>query len=194
MANFWTSNNGDSLGTLEEQVTVAPLSLPLSEPSATVKLISGSLPAGLRLTNNTIAGTPIEVARETVSTFVLRATYNLQISDRTFKITVQGADIPVWQTPADLLAAGNNGVYNILDSAPVDFQLEVIDTDTAAGQTLEYFIPAKGGVLPPGIQLTTDGRLVGIVDPILAIEKASAAGYYDDAGYDAGNCRKLRCF
>ena len=187
MANFWTSNNGDSLGTLDEQVTVAPLALPLSEPSATVKIISGSLPAGLRLINNTIAGTPIEVARETVSTFVLRATYNSQISDRTFKITVQGADIPVWQTPADLLAAGNNGVYYILDSAPVDFQLEVIDTDTAAGQTLEYFIPAKGGTLPPGIQLTTDGKLVGVVDPILAIEKSAAAGYYDDAGYDSGS-------
>jgi len=187
MANFWTSNNGDSLGTLQEQVTIAPLSLPLLEPSASVALISGSLPAGLRLINNTIAGTPIEVARETVSTFVLRATYNSQISDRTFKITVQGADEPVWQTPADLLPAGNNGVYYILDSAPVDFQLEVIDTDTAAGQVLEYFIPAKGGVLPPGIQLTRDGRLVGVVDPILAIEKAAGSGFYDDTGYDAGS-------
>ena len=187
MANFWTSNNGDSLGTLEEQVTVAPLALPLSESGATVKIISGSLPAGLRLTNNTIAGTPIEVARETISTFVLRATYNSQISDRTFKITVLGADIPVWQTPADLLAAGNNGTYYILDSAPVDFQLEVIDTDTAAGQVLEYFIPAKGGTLPPGIQLTKDGKLVGIVEPILAIEKAAASGFYDDAGYDSGS-------
>ena len=186
MANFWTSNNGDSLGTLQEQVTIAPLSLPLSEPSASVALISGSLPAGLRLINNTIAGTPIEVARETVSTFVLRATYNSQISDRTFKITVLGEDAPVWQTPADLLPAGNNGVYYILDSAPVDFQLEVIDTDTAAGQVLEYFIPAKGGVLPPGIQLTRDGRLVGVVDPILAIEKATGSGFYDDSGYDAG--------
>ena len=186
MANFWTSINGDSLGTLQEQVTIAPLQLPLSETNATVKLISGSLPAGLRLINNTIAGTPIEVARETVSTFVLRATYNSQISDRTFKITVQGADEPVWQTPADLLPAGNNGTYYILDSSPVDFQLEVTDTDTAAGQTLEYFIPAKGGVLPPGIQLTRDGRLVGVVDPILAVEKAAGGGYYDEAGYDAG--------
>ena len=186
MANFWTSNNGDSLGTLQEQVTIAPLQLPLLQPAATVKIISGSLPAGLRLINNTIAGTPIEVSRETVSTFVLRATYNSQISDRTFKITVQGADIPVWQTPADLLAAGNNGTYYILDSAPVDFQLEVIDTDTAAGQVLEYFIPARGGTLPPGIQLTRDGRLVGVVDPILAIEKSLGAGFYDDAGYDSG--------
>ena len=29
----------------------------------------------------------------------------------------------------DLLLAGNNGVYYILDSAPVDSQLEVLDTD-----------------------------------------------------------------
>jgi len=187
MANFWTSNNGDSLGTLQEQVTVAPITLPLLEPTATVALISGSFPSGLRLINNTIAGTPIEVSRETISTFVLRATLNSQISDKTFKITVQGADEPQWQTPADLLAAGNNGTYYVLDSAPIDFQLEVIDTDTAAGQTLEYFIPSNGGTLPPGIQLTTDGRLVGVVDPILAIQKAVGGGQYDSAGYDTGS-------
>ena len=182
MANFWTSNNGDSLGTLAEQVTIAPLQLPLLEAGASVILISGSLPSGLRLNNNTITGTPTEVARETVSTFVLRATYNSQINDRTFKITVQGADEPVWQTPADLLGAGNNGSYYILDSSPVDFQLKVIDTDTAAGQTLEYFIGSNGGNLPPGIQLTIDGRLVGVVDPILAIRNQDSQTQLDDAG------------
>jgi hypothetical protein len=187
MANFWTSNNGDSLGTLQEQVTVAPITLPLLDQAASVELISGSFPSGLRLINNTIAGTPIEVSRETVSTFVLRATLNSQISDKTFKITVQGADEPQWQTPADLLAAGNNGTYYVLDSAPINFQLEVIDTDTAAGQTLQYFIPSNGGTLPPGIKLTTDGRLVGVVDPILAIQKAVGGGQYDAAGYDAGS-------
>ena len=186
MANFWTNNNGDSLGTLQEQVTIDPLQLPLSEPSATVALISGKLPKGLRLTNNTIAGTPIEVANETVSTFVLRATYNSQISDRTIKITVQGADDPVWETDAGLLKAGNNDTYYILDSSPVDFQLVAIDSDTAAGQPLEFFIPSNGGTLPPGIQLTSDGRLVGIVDPILAIQKSVGSGTYDDAGFDAG--------
>ena len=187
MANFWISNNGDNLTTLQEQVTIEPIQLPLSEVNAIVTLISGSLPTGLRLTNNTIVGTPLEVARETVSTFVLRATYNSQISDNTIKVTVQGEDAPQWQTPADLLAAGNNGTYYILDSAPVDFQLQVIDTDTAAGQKLEYFIPAKGGTLPPGIHLTQDGRLVGVVDPILAIEKSAGRGFYDDAGYDSGS-------
>lgn len=184
MANFWTKNNGDSLITLQEAVTMAPLDLPLSQENATVKLISGSLPLGCRLSDNTIVGTPREVSRETVSTFVLRATYNNEISDITLSIKVLGADAPEWQTPADLLAAGNNNTYYILDNSPVDFQLEVIDTDTAAGQTLEYFIGSKGGVLPPGIQLTKDGRLVGVVDPILAIEKAAGSGQYDEVGYD----------
>jgi hypothetical protein len=111
MANFWTNNNGDSLGTLQEQVTIAPLQLPLSQASATVALISGKLPAGLRLSNNTIVGTPVEVANETVSTFVLRATYDSQISDRAIKITVQGADDPVWVTAPGLLAAGNGILF-----------------------------------------------------------------------------------
>ena len=184
MANFWTKNNGDSLITLQEAVTMAPLDLPLSQQDATVKLISGSLPLGCRLSGNTIVGTPREVSRETVSTFVLRATYNNEISDITLSIKVLGADAPEWQTPADLLAAGNNNTYYILDNSPIDFQLEVIDTDTAAGQTLEYFIGSKGGVLPPGIQLTKDGRLVGVVDPILAIEKAAGTGSYDEVGFD----------
>tara|TARA_R110002153_G_scaffold32681_2_gene98959 strand:- start:2309 stop:5041 length:2733 start_codon:yes stop_codon:yes gene_type:complete len=187
MANFWTNNNNDTLGTLQEQVTVSPLQLPLSEAGATVALISGSLPAGLRLVDNTIAGTPREVARETISTFVLRATYNAQISDRTLKLTVLGADAPEWQTPADTLAAGINGTYYILDNAPVDFQLEVIDTDTEAGQVLEYYIPSNGGSLPPGIKLTLDGRLVGVVDPILALEKAirDGASVISNNGYDS---------
>lgn len=182
--NFWTENSGATLLRLQEQTTIAPFTLPLSEPSATISLISGSLPAGLYLDGILIRGTPREVSRETISTFVLRASYNNQISDRTFKIVVLGEDAPEWQTPADILAAGNNNTYFILDSAPIDFQLQVTDTDTAAGQELEFFIGSRGGVLPPGITLTRDGRLVGIVDPILAIEKASARGYYDEVGYD----------
>ena len=184
MANFWTKNNGDSLITLQEQVTMTPLPLPLSQAGAAVTLISGSLPAGTRLSGTNIVGTPREVSRELESTFVLRATYNDEISDRTFKITVLGADAPEWQTPADLLAAGNNSTYYILDNSPIDFQLEVIDTDTAAGQVLEYYIGSRGGVLPPGIKLTKDGRLVGVVDPILAIEKAAGTGSFDQVGYD----------
>lgn len=184
MANYWTKNSGETLLTLEEQVTIAPYTLPLSEPLASVKIISGGLPGGIYLDGTQLRGTPREVSRETTSTFVIRATYNNEISDRTFKITVQGPDAPKWITPEDLLAAGNNNTYFILDSAPIDFQLEVKDTDTAAGQKLTYFIGSRGGELPPGIKLTTDGKLVGIVDPIRAIELATANGFYDEVGFD----------
>ena len=184
MANYWNKNSGDILLTLEEQVTIAPFQLPLSESNATVKIISGELPGGLYLDGTQLRGTPREVSKETTSTFVIRATYNNQISDRTFKIVVLGADDPQWQTPAGQLAIGNNNTYFILDSAPIDFQLQVLDTDTEAGQVLEYFIGSRGGTLPPGIKLTPDGRLVGIVDPVRAIELATATGKYDEVGFD----------
>ena len=187
MANYWTKNSGEILFTLNEQVTIAPFSLPLSEPSATITLISGSLPGGIYLDGTVLRGTPREVSKETTSTFVLRATHNNEISDRTFKIVVVGADNPLWQTPEGLLAVGSNNSLFILDNEPIDFQLIAEDSDIAAGQTLQYFIPGNGGTLPPGIILTTDGRLVGVVDPILAIQKAVGGGQYDDAGYDAGS-------
>jgi len=183
MASLWSRSSGVTLATLQERQTTT-LTLPLGEPSAIVSHISGELPAGMRLESNQIVGTPFQVARETTYTFVLRATYNGSVNDRTYKIIVQGADEPTWTTPGDLLPVGIAGQYFILDSAPIDFQLEAIDYDTSAGQTLEYFIGSRAGELPPGIQLTTDGRLIGIVDPILAIEKAQAAGFYDDAPYD----------
>ena len=40
MATYWTKNSGDILLTLQEQTTIAPFLLPLSEPNATVKIIS----------------------------------------------------------------------------------------------------------------------------------------------------------
>ena len=183
MASLWTKSSGITLATLQERRTTT-VNLPLSQPSATVTLISGTLPSGMRLESNQIVGTPFEVARETTFTFVLRAAYNGTINDRTYKIIIQGEDAPTWLTQADLLPVGISGQYFVLDSAPIDFQLEAIDSDTSAGQTLEYFIGNRDGELPPGTQLTSDGRLVGVVDPILAIEKAEAAGYYDDAPYD----------
>ena len=120
---LWTKPNNASLITLQENVTTT-VPLPLAQSSATITLLSGSFPAGIRLDGTNIKGTPREVARETTSTFVLRATYNGAFEDRTYKILVQGEDLPVWETPADLLPAGTNEAYYILDSAPVDFQLK----------------------------------------------------------------------
>ena len=183
MASLWTQSSGTILATLQERQTTT-VSLPLENPVAATALISGALPNGMRLESNAIVGTPLQVARETTSTFVIRATLDSVINDRTFKIITQGQDAPTWVTKTDLLPVGIDGQYFILDSAPVNFQLVAIDADTSAGQTLEYFIGNKDGELPPGISLTSTGKLVGVVDPILAIEKASAAGNYDDSGYD----------
>ena len=183
MSRLWSKSSGVTIATLQERRTTS-VNLPLTESSATTSLISGSLPDGMRLNSNQIVGTPFEVPRETTFTFVIRASYNGTISDRTYKIIVQGEDEPTWTTAEDLLPVGINGQYFILDSAPIDFQLEATDQDTSTGQALEYFIGSRDGELPPGIQLTKDGRLIGVVDPILAIEKASASGYYDDAPFD----------
>lgn len=183
MANFWSQSSGTTLTTLQETVT-ASVTLPLTEPNANTKVISGSLPLGMRLRNNVIEGTPYEVARDTTYKFVVRATYNNQISDRTFYINVTGPDEPEWITEEGLLPVGNNNTFFILDSAPVDYQLLAEDTDTSAGEILEYFIGSGDGELPPGIQLTTDGRLVGIVDPILAIDKSIGNGNFDISPYD----------
>jgi hypothetical protein len=125
------------------------------------------------------------VARETEFKFVLRARLNTEIDDRTFRITVIGADRPEWITPSGLLPIGNNDVFYILDSSPIDFQLEATDRDIAAGQQLEYFIASGDGELPPGIRLTTDGRIRGVVDPVLALDRLAAQGFHDDSPFDA---------
>ena len=172
---------GVSLGNLAEraQVTIA---LPLNTVDS-VTLIAGTLPAGLRLQNSAIVGTTLEVARTTQSRFVLRARLGSDIQDRTYSITVAGPDAPIWITPAGPLAVGTNNVFFILDSSYVDYQLEAIDTDLSAGDELHYFIASGDGELPPGIRLTTEGKLTGVIDPILALDVNASTGAYDTNVY-----------
>jgi len=189
MAQIWTEQSGKLIATLQEtQTTVVSLPidagyLPIETSGLTIQLISGSLPKGLQLNGSDITGTPYEVQIDTLSTFVLRATLNGQISDRTFKMLIQGPDDPSWITNAGSLPVGPNNTYFIIDSAPIDFQLEAFDPDVIAGDNLEYYIKEGNGELPPGIQLTIDGRLVGIVEPIIALEKGANEGRYDESNY-----------
>ena len=190
MAQIWTEKTGKILATIQETQTISialPIDsayLPLDTSGLTISLISGSLPQGMRLEDNNILGTPYEVRIDTLSTFVLRATLNNQIYDRTFKIIVQGPDEPSWITPEGSLPIGSNDAYFIIDSAPIDFQLLADDPDVIAGEKLEFYIKEGNGELPPGIQLTTDGRLVGIVEPILALEKGANQGRYDESNFE----------
>lgn len=185
MANIWTVQNNISLGTYNESVSLSGASaIQLAVPvGSTLKLISGNIPPGLRIDGTTLRGTPLEVARETEFKFVIRATLNDEVEDRTFKVTIVGADEPIWVTPEGDLALGNNNAVYVLDSSPINYQLQATDKDLSAGQKLEYFIASGDGQLPPGITLSSTGLISGVVDPVLALDKLAAQGYYDDNAY-----------
>ena len=192
---LWTAKNNTLLRSIEEGKTLRaakegetriaellPIELAV-DPDANLEVISGKLPPGLQIKEKTIQGTPLEVPRETEFKFVIRATKDTEFDDRTFSIDVSGADVPIWETSAGMLPVGSNDTFYILDNSPINFQLIANDSDIEAGQTLEYFIASGDGELPPGIELTTDGRIVGIVDPVLAIDVLANNGYYDSNPY-----------
>ena len=187
MADFWTIPSDKTIATIEERKTVRlnlPINgryLPLDTSGMTITVISGTIPRGMRLQGYEITGTPFEVVRDTKYEFVVRATLNGVVSDRTFNVIVTGADDPVWLTAEGSLPIGTNDTFFIIDSAPLDFQLLATDPDISAGDNLEYFLYA--GEIPPGIQLTVDGRLVGVVEPILALEKPAGNGNFDSNNY-----------
>jgi hypothetical protein len=188
MANpdsLWTVPTGQKIATLVER-SVVNLILPLNPniPS-TVTVISGQLPSGLRISQNGkfIEGTVYEVAYNTTSKFVLRAIYEDKFEDRTVQIDVSGPDNPVWQTNEGLLPVGSNQSLFILDNEIIDYQLQATDSDLSAGDELEYFIAEGDGQLPPGITLSSDGRLTGIVEPLLSLDKRFQGGGYDNAPY-----------
>ena len=188
--SIWTQRSGYRFTTTQERSIINQL-LPISYQSGynstnvQFTVISGRLPIGLRIVNDTIQGTPFEVPRTTEFEFVIRASSGGQIADRTFFWTIEGADEPTWITPEGSLAIGTNDQFYILDSSYVDFSLIATDFDTAAGQSLRYFQPKNGGDLPPGLILTDDGRLVGWIQPALAIPESAGNGTYDNTVYDA---------
>ena len=194
---IWSQPSGYRFGTIQER-TIVNQQLPVSYSSGfddstnlDFKVISGKLPEGLRLENDMIVGTPFEVPRTTDFKFVIRATYDSQIADRTFYWTIEGSDEPRWDTQAGSLPVGPNDRYFVLDSSYIDFQLQVTDFDTAAGQKLSFFQPKGGGQLPPGLILTKTGRIVGWIQPALAIPETAGNGsydasYFDNVAYDFG--------
>jgi hypothetical protein len=188
----WTERTGYSFGVFDERVTQA-LNLPVSSTTGiTFKVISGKLPPGMRIQGSQLVGTPYEVPRETTFEFCIRASkYNsttlaTDIADRTFFLTVLGSDAPSFVTPEGALAINQNAIqYFVLDSSYVDFQIEAYDRDTATGQQLSFFIADNDGALPPGLSLSKDGRITGLVEPAVSIKPEDGDGSYDSDYYDA---------
>lgn len=185
--DIWTQNSGYDLGLYSERDRVE-IPLPINSNvglDVEFRVISGKLPAGLKLENRRISGTPYEIPRTTEYRVVIRATDHVNISDRTFSISIEGEDEPNWLTPQGALPVGPNDAYYIIDSSFIDFQLSAIDQDTASGQKLNFFIASGEGELPPGLVLLPNGRITGFIQPLLAVPKDRISGYYDMQLYDA---------
>lgn len=187
----WITPVGNLVPTITERVIQnIPVAATSTEGAITYTLIAGSLPRGMRLSNNTdfnstqtigyINGSPTEVRKTTTSRFVIRADDGVDLEDRTFSITVDGADIPEWITREGFLKVGEGDSFFVLDNSYVEYQLEAADTDVIAGDVLEYRLVATGGELPPGLSLSTSGLISGFTDPIFALEYL---GFYS-GGYD----------
>ena len=176
----WTTTEG-KLAIIQEQVAY---SLQLDATHATTySVIAGSLPVGMQVTSTgLLTGTPAEVAKRTLYTFVVRATAGTAITDRTFKLDVQGADSPTFTTASGQLQLDDStsvGLYWVIDGSSVQLQIEATDPDTATGQQLVYEIVQ--GSLPPGVTLSKTGLISGIVE-LTDDQKFGIRGGYDGTG------------
>ena len=180
----WTTTAG-KIASINEQVAYSlQLEANTSDSTAIVySVIAGSLPAGMQVTSTgLLTGTPAEVAKRTLYTFVVRATAGTTITDRTFSIDVKGADAPSFTTVSGQLQMEDStrvGLYWIIDGSELTVQMEATDTDTAAGQTLVYEIVS--GTLPPGISMNKKGLVSGVV------ELTDDQRFGERGGFDASN-------
>ena len=193
----WTTTAG-KIATIDEQVAYS-LQLEANDPvdlgdstAITYSVIAGSLPAGMQVTSTgLLTGTPAEVAKRTLYTFVVRATAGTTITDRTFSLDVQGSDAPVFTTASGQLQLDDStsvGLYWVIDGASVSLQMQATDSDTRAGQVLVYEIVQ--GSLPPGVTMSKTGLISGIVQLTDDQRYGERGGYdasqedYDDVVYD----------
>jgi len=202
MLNIWSVKSGYSLGSLQEgrvfkniHGTDNRIPLPLINganlSNITFSVISGKLPQGLRLIDHYISGSPYEVVRSTVSTFVIRAHNSVtkEISDRTLSITVEGADAPRWVTTEGTLpvgavpyriarivsAARYNNIVTLTTDKAHDF---VFDNEISVTSSLVDINNDKIKILRPGFS--------GVETPDEYIYRISNTITYRDVGVNFG--------
>ena len=182
----WTTTAG-KIATIDEQASFSlQLEANTSDSTAiTYSVIAGSLPAGMQVsTDGLLTGTPAEVAKRTLYTFVVRATAGTAITDRTFSLDVQGSDAPVFTTASGQLQLDDStsvGLYWVIDGSSVSLQMQAADSDTRAGQTLVYEI--MQGELPPGVTMSKTGLISGIVELTDDLRYGKRGGY-DGSGHE----------
>tara|TARA_Y100000592_G_scaffold21372_1_gene32968 strand:+ start:561 stop:3074 length:2514 start_codon:yes stop_codon:yes gene_type:complete len=180
----WSTTAG-KLASIDEQSAFSlQLEANTSDSTAiTYSMIAGSLPPGMQVTSDgLLTGTPAEVAKRTLYTFVVRATAGTAITDRTFSLDVQGADAPTFTTASGQLLLDDStrvGLYWVIDGSSISLQMQATDSDTEAGQSLVYEIVQ--GSLPPGVTMSKSGLISGIVQ-LTEDDKSGYRGGYDGSG------------
>jgi hypothetical protein len=176
------------LGTLTERRTISiPVVATTTGTNLSYSVISGSLPIGVYLNTTTgvLLGTPVSVALDTETKFVIRAQDPGGIVDRTFSFVTTGTDAPVWVTGQGVLPVGLNGEFYAVNQQYIDYTLRAETDILVSGNKLRYYIADNQGQLPPGVRLTEDGRILGYVEDSLILDsEASIAGGYDTEVYD----------
>jgi len=133
----------------------------------TYEVIAGQLPAGIAIDENgiiggvpgsTIGGVPADVAVDTTSRFAVRARNGSSLADRTFSITVSVLNQPYFVTPA-----GSIGEF-IAGDQIVDLQIETYNPDIYG----EKIVRLVSGALPPGLTISTNGIISGVVQSPIA--------------------------
>jgi len=189
------------LGTITQR---RPVNIPITTNGTDTRfrLIAGSFPLGTQLdiittatsatTTAFIFGFPETVPTTTESRFVIRASNADGINDKTFKIDVTGGTPPLWATPEGLLPIGTSGEYFAINRQIVDYQLVAEANSLLGNMKLRYYIADGDGVLPNGLRLTEDGRIVGTVAVVTVqdvdVSSKQQFGFdllrYDGFGYD----------
>jgi hypothetical protein len=133
--------------------------------SVSYQVLAGTLPDNIILTNvvlpsndtNTgvLSGTPAFVVSNTLSTFTIRATDNLNnIRDRTFSMLVTGTAIPQFTTPGGVLVSTQDSIWT-------QIQIAYSNPDS----TNEVIIELQQGILPPGLEISINGLIQGYPNP-----------------------------
>ena len=168
----------DGLGTYNATTT---LSLQFNSTSSDLassiqyKLLSGSLPLGtkidpIRITSDgLLTGTLANITEETTYTFTIRAQDQFKnLRDKTFNITILVGSIPIITTvPSSIL--------DVRDSLYVSYQFTY--NNPIISNIVHFSI--AGGELPPGLQLTNDGKIIGYPNPPLLADNSPTIITYD---------------
>lgn len=183
----WLTPTG-FLGTATERTTTTfVLSV---DATATFKVISGDLPAGLTISTltGTISGFPNSVGGTITNQFVVRATNDSGITDRTFIIDTTGLTGLSWVTPAGFIQAGIGDEYYVINKNYVDFYFEANTgqvTATIATPSLSNVSKLFFNTLTnvdtgqPGVWRTIGGTGIQTGTTITNISKTLSANGYE---------------